>query len=259
MRFKNFPVFLFLLLFTIGIKSEVYGQLFHEVGIMAGPVSFRGDYGLRGDTETLNNNIGFGFGFNHYLNFAYSDFITDFPRQHIKVRSSLLYHSTSLRHYGALADKDNQAGLQLRSMFGEANVLELGSGIEYYLMRIRDFERNPGSLTPYAGLGLNIVYFTPVADTSLEEGLGLPETTFPTFLAGPGQEPAFSNQSDITFSANFQGGIKYRINDKSDILAELRWHYYFSDFVDGLEPIGPQNKNNDWMFWLTVGYTYILD
>jgi len=32
---------------------------------MAGPISFRGDYGLRGDSEALHNNIGFGFGINH--------------------------------------------------------------------------------------------------------------------------------------------------------------------------------------------------
>lgn len=259
MKFKHYPIIAFLFFSTIGINSEATAQIYHEVGIMGGPVSFRGDYGLRGDSETINNNIGFGIGINHYLNFAYTDFISQYPRQHFKVRSSLIYHTTSLNHYGALADKNNEAGLQLRSMFGEANVLEIGSGIEYYLMRIRDFERNSGTFTPYGGIGFNLVYYSPVAGTTLEDGLGLPETTFPTFLAGPGEDPAFSNQSNVTISANFQAGIKYKVTRRSDLIAELRWHYYFSDFVDGLKPIGPQNKYNDWMFWFTFGYIYNID
>lgn len=259
MKLKLYPVFVFLVFSTIGYNTEATAQIYHEVSLMAGPVSFRGDYGLRGDSETIANNIGFGVGINHFLNFAYTDFISYYPRQHFKVRSSLIYHSTSLNHYGSLADKNNQAGLQLRSMFGEANVLEVGSGLEYYLMRIRDYERNTNTFTPYAGLGLNIVYYSPVAATTLEDGLGLPDTTFPTFLADPGEEPAFTNESNITFSANFQGGVKYKVGRRSDIYAELRWHYYFSDFVDGLKPIGDQNIYDDWMFWFTFGYAYTFD
>lgn len=259
MKFRHYPILVLLLLSILGVHNKSVAQVYHEVGIMAGPVSFRGDYGLRGDNETINNNIGLGFGINHHLNFAYTDFITQYPRQHFKVRSSLIYHSTSLNHYGAIAEKNNEAGLQLRSMYGEANVLEIGSGLEYYLMRIRDFERNANTFTPYAGIGLNLVYYSPVADTTLEDGLGLPETTFPTFLADPGNEPAFTNEANVTFSANFQGGLKYKITKRSDLFAELRWHYYFSDFVDGLEPIGDQNKYNDWMFWFTFGYNYTLD
>jgi hypothetical protein len=259
MKFGYHPIILLLFFSTLGTQSEAVAQIYHEVGVMAGPVSFRGDYGLRGDPETINNNIGFGFGLNHYLNFAYTDFISQYPRQHFKVRSSLVYHSTSLKHYGAIADKDNQAGLQLRSMFGEANVLEVGSGLEYYLMRIRDYERNSNTFTPYAGVGLNLVYYSPVAGTTLEDGLGLPDTTFPTFLAEPGEEPAYTNGSNVTFSANFQGGVKYRVSRNSDLIAELRWHYYYSDFIDGLRPIGEQNKYNDWMFWFTFGYIYTLE
>ena len=254
MKTKHYPIIVFVIL-ILGLGNKSTAQIFHEVGVMAGPVSFRGDYGLRGDNEAIKNNIGFGAGINHYLNFAYTDFNSQYSRQHVKVRSSLIYHSTSLNHYGAIADKD----IQLRSMFGEANVLEVGSGLEYYLMRIRDFERYNSTFTPYGGIGLNLVYYSPVAGTTLEDGLGLPETTFPTFLAGPGEEPAFTNESSITLSANFQAGAKYKVNRNSDLFVELRWHYYFSDFVDGLSPIGDQNKNNDWMFWLTFGYIYNID
>jgi len=85
------------------------------------------------------------------MNFAYSDFISSYSRQHFKVRSSLIYHTTTLNHFGAVADKDNLGGLELKSMTGQANVLEIGFGIEYYQMRIRDYERSPGVFTPYGG------------------------------------------------------------------------------------------------------------
>lgn len=259
MKFRHYPITVFIFLLTLGNITDAFGQIYHEVSLMAGPVSFRGDYGLRGDAESISKNIGFGFGINHYLNFAFTDFGSRYTRQHFKIRSSLIYHSTSLNHYGEISEQNDISGLQLRSMFGEANVLEIGSGLEYYLMRIRDFERNPGAFTPYAGLGVNFVFYSPVADTTLEDGLGFPETTFPTFLAAPGEEPAFTNDSNLTFSANFQAGAKYKITNNSDLFAEVRWHYYFSDFVDGLKPIGDQNIYNDWMFWFTVGYLYNLD
>ncbi|MFO7744853.1 MAG: hypothetical protein R6V36_05660 [Psychroflexus sp.] len=258
MKFRHYPIIVLLLLSILGVHNKSVAQVYHEVGIMAGPVSFRGDYGERGEVDAITKNTGFGFGLNHYLNFAFTDFSKREIRQHVKVRSSLIFHSTTLNHFGPTAELQNEGGEQLRAMSGEANVLEIGSGLEYYLMSIRDFERNPGAFTPYVGVGLNLIFYSPVADTSLEGGLGLPDTTFPTFLADPGEEPAYTNESNITLSANFQGGIKYKITRSSDLTFELRWHYYFSDFVDGLEPIGPQNKNNDWMFWFTFGYIYNL-
>ena len=150
MKIKLYPMIVFLLFSILG-TFKFHAQVYHEIGIMAGPVSLRSDYGVRGDSEALKNNIGFGFGINHYMNFAYTDFISQYPRQHFKVRSSLIYHTTHLNHFGAIADKDNLEGLQLRSMTGQANVLEIGSGIEYYLMRIRDYERSPRVFTPYGG------------------------------------------------------------------------------------------------------------
>jgi hypothetical protein len=46
-----------------------------------------------------------------------------------------------------------------------------------------------------------------------------------------------------------------------------RWHYYFSDWVDGLNPTFenngttpvPENKANEWIYWLNVGYIYYIN
>lgn len=264
MKFRHYSIIALLFFTILGIKTEVLGQVSHEISLMTGPVSFRGDYGLRYNTESNLKNSGIGVGINYYLNFGcktcyFSAYSGEYFGQHFKVRSTIAFHTTNKRHYGELARKESIGGLQLRSMFGQTNVLELGSGLEYYLMRILDFERRTGALTPYAGIGFNFVYYSPTADTSLEGGLGSTEATFPTFLAGPGEEPAFTNDPGSTLSTNLQVGLMYNNSKISNIFLELRWHRYFSDFVDGLRPIGPQNKYDDWMFWLTFGYIYFID
>lgn len=262
MKFRHYTLIAFLCFTVLGIKTKVFSQITHDISIMAGPVSFRGDYGLRYDVESNLKNSGVGIGVSHYLSFGCGNcygsraFLGPYFNEHFSVRSTISYHSTDKNHYGVWSEKQSQGGLQLRSMFGNASVLEAGTGLEYYLMRIIEFERRAGALTPYAGIGYNFVYYSPLADTTLEGGLGLPDTTFPTFLAGPGEEPAFTNNPDITSSINLQVGLKYHYSRKSDLFVELRWHRYFSDFVDGLRPIGPQNKYDDWMFWLSFGYIY---
>ncbi|MBZ9627045.1 hypothetical protein LB456_06225 [Psychroflexus sp. CAK57W] len=265
MKFKHYIVIAFLCFTVLGIKTEALAQITHEISVMAGPVSFRGDYGLRYDVESNLKNSGLGVGVNHYLYFGCGNCYSNKPllgpyfNEHFTVRTTISYHSTNKNHYGVWAEKNSQGGLQLRSMFGNASVLEAGTGLEYYLMRIIEFDRRSRALTPYAGVGFNFVYYSPLADTTLEGGLGLPGTTFPTFLAGPGEEPAFTNNPNVTTSINLHVGLKYNYSRKSDLFVEFRWHRYFSDFVDGLRPIGPQNKYDDWMFWLAVGYIFNLE
>jgi hypothetical protein len=244
----------------MNVQTVFAQKNYHEIGLMVGLVSLRGDYGLRGDMETIRENTGLGIGINHYINFGYKDFISRYFRQHFKVRNTLLYHSSNLKHYGVLAERQSESGLKLRAMYGEANVLEIGSGLEYYFMRIRDFGRGriSGAFSPFAGAGINFVSYSPSADTNLPGRLGSPQNTYRTFLADPGEEPAFTNASGVTASINLQLGAKYQIKQNSNLMLELRWHYYFSDFVDGLKPIGDQNRYNDWMFWLSFGYTYYL-
>jgi hypothetical protein len=44
-------------------------------------------------------------------------------------------------------------------------------------------------------------------------------------------------------------------------MIDLRVQYYFSNWVDGLNPdptIYKENKANDWNVWLNFGYIYYL-
>jgi hypothetical protein len=57
-------------------------------------------------------------------------------------------------------------------------------------------------------------------------------------------------------------GTRYKLNELSDLIIETKMQYYFSDWVDGLNPNSskyPENKANDWLVWLNVGYIYYLN
>lgn len=245
-----------LLLVFFDTKAQ---RISHEIGITVGPVGFRGDYGESGDPETNLGNTGVGVGISHYFNFAYSSRFRSYFNDHFKVRTQLTYHSTSLEHYGKYVDSDNDQAFKLRAMTGQVNVLEIGTGLEWYFTEIRDFERSYKKLTPYAGFGINAVFANPTNETSLPGRLGSIDNTWPSFLpdGGIGGEPRVSSSSLTTFGVNLQVGAKIKLTDRGEFTLESRWHVYFDDMVEGLNP-SAGNNNNDWIFWVGVGYIHYL-
>ena len=251
-----------LTLFVILTMSiQVHAQeLFHEVSLGLGPVSFRGDYGERQDNETNLSNTGIGITLKHYLNFAYGRNGNTYFNKHFKLRTQLLYQNSSLEHFGSYAQGDSEGALKLRAMTGEVSSFEIGTGLQWYYKEIREYERSTATFSPYAGLGIGANFSSPSHESTLGT-LGSTSTTFNTFLPDPssGEENPISNNSETSLSLNFQAGTQYRLTQNSDLFVELRWHFYSSDFVDGLAPIGDQNKSDDWSAWLSLGYVYYFD
>ena len=73
---------------------------------------------------------------------------------------------------------------------------------------------------------------------------------------------AWSDKGGSTWSVVASVGTRYKLSEMSDLFAELRWQYYFSDWVDGLNPdpkVYSENKANDWNAWFHFGYIYYLD
>lgn len=119
--------------------SSLAQDFSNELGIAIGPVAFKSDYGIKGNSETNYGNVGFGIGLMHYINFSYSSGYGGYTRDtyfndHFKVRNEVFYHSTKLDHYGKFADQNNIKGEKLRAMHGQAKVLELGSSLEWYMV-----------------------------------------------------------------------------------------------------------------------------
>jgi len=228
----------------------------HEVGVIAGPVAFQSDYGERYDFDTNKGNVGIGIGLVHYINFAYRADCNCYSRDtywndHFKIRSQLSYSVTTLNHLSELADRNSVGGLQLRSMEGKAKVLEAGAHLEYFPFSIRDFQNGGRKWAPYIGLGLHYVNYKPEAESSLGP-LGNSVTTFPTFI----DRIDTDRGSTLAYVADL--GVRYKLTELSDLLFSSAWHYYNDNYVDGLSPNIDSNRNDDWIWWLNVGFIYYL-
>jgi hypothetical protein len=265
------------LLFAVS-KQEVFGQLgfSHELGLITGPVAFYSDYGVRNDFETNSKNVGFGIGLIHYINFSYRADCNCYTRDkyfndHFKLRTEIDYHKTKLEHFGEWVDPDRTGPTaeKLRAMHGSTTVFDIGSQLEFFPLSIRDFAAGGYSVAPFLSLGVHWVSYDPEVESDLG-ALNVQPTTPDKYFNAFQQEPG--NTWGVVASV----GIRYKLSPLSDLMLDSRWQYYFSNWVDGLNPqqelnqqagVGengmgipvPENKANDWIYWLNVGYIYYLD
>jgi hypothetical protein len=229
----------------------------HEIGVLVGPASFFTDYGERWNLKNNIENAGFGVGLVHYMNFAYKAecncYATDnFFNDHFKIRTEMDYFTSKLEHFGPVASKNNFNGELLRAMHGRSQLLEIGASLEYYPLSIRDFASFAYKFSPFVSLGVHFVYFNPDAYSDFGD-LNNPKVVFPTFIGG------MDFEGGTTWAIAGSIGTRYRLNVYGDLVAEARWHYYDSDFIDGLNINAPQNKFNDFIFWVNIGYVYYLN
>ncbi|MCT4629739.1 glutamate dehydrogenase [Winogradskyella sp.] len=256
----------FLLFFS---TQTTYAQLgfSHEIGAFVGAVAFQSDFGVRHNFDTNSGNTGIALGVVHYLNFAYrSDcncYTTDtYFNDHFKLRSEISWNKTSLEHFGEWVDDDrtSENADKLRAHTGEAQNLDIGMQLEYFPRSIRAFSAGAYSFAPFAAAGVHYVSFNPSVETSYGDGNILNNNNF---YNGWDQvsdgDPFVSDESGSTWSVVASVGTRYKLTLLSDLFVELRWQYYFDDFIDGLNHKMPSNKAKDWNLWLNFGYIYYID
>ena len=261
------------LLFLIFLTSQAaFSQLgfSHEIGLISGPVAFQSDFGVRSDFETNKGNTGFGIGLVHYINFAYradcNCYTTDnYFNDHFKLRTELSWNKTKLNHFGKWVD-DSRGTIeanQLRGHEGEANNFDIGMQLEYFPLSIRSFQAFGYKFAPFVSFGAHYVSYNPKVSTSYIN----PDPLFndPGNINNPNNFYSFwepgsvTAESGSTWSIVSSVGVRYKIAPLADVMVDLRWQYYFSDLVDGLDHQLESNKNNDWLVWFNVGYIYYLD
>ncbi|MGB8703751.1 MAG: glutamate dehydrogenase [Gillisia sp.] len=258
-KMANFRTVLWILVFFFLAKENACAQfgISHEIGVLVGPTSFFTDYGQRYDLVNNIKNAGFGVGLVDYMNFAYraecSCYTTDkYFNDHFRVRTEIDYFKTKLEHYGPVARKNTGGGKLLRAMHGETQTIEIGAALEYYPFSIRDSRAYSYLLSPFATLGVHYVNYSPSAYSDFGP-LSDPANVFPAFKGG------INLDSGSTYAIVGSLGARYRLGPVSDLSVEGRWEYYDTDWLEGLNVIGPQNKNNDFVFWLNIGYIYYID
>jgi hypothetical protein len=255
-------IFILFLLLNLPYNSFSQSGIAHEIGIIAGRIEFRSDYGQRNNSQTNLDNQGFGIAVVDYMNFSYYDRGDDYFKEHFKVRSELSYSKTNLKHYGEWVEKTTPAAKRLEAMRGSTQLLNLGFQLEYNFMYIHDFENTIGSFNPYIALGPQISYYTATA-TSTMGNMGDPTITPPKYLVPSDGHPyGFSNESKGVVSATLNLGTRYKLTEMSDLILDIRAQYFGSDWVDGLNPnkdVFTENQKNDWLTFVGLGYIYYLD
>lgn len=260
--------------------TKMNGQLgfSHEIGVITGPVAFQSDFGERNNFETNSGNVGFGVGIVHYLNFAYRADCNCYSKDtywndHFKVRNEIDFHITNLDNFGPEANDNDFGGLLLRNHKGRSQVFEIGTHLEYFPLSIRDFQANAYKIAPYVSLGVHYVSFDPESTTLLRDdgdifgdvlnpftNQGAP-ALINAFSVGEGQNGSgIDNRQGNAWAIAWSFGIRYKLGPLSDLLIDSRWHFYTSNWVDGLNPDPrPSNRANDWIYWLNIGYIYYLE
>ena len=250
-------IILFLVVFNQGYAQ--YGFT-NEVGVFAGAYNLKSDFGERQNFES-SSNTGFAVGLIHYINFSYRKSYTSrnlkrFFNEHFKIKSEISYSTTKLKHFGTWVDdaRISENAQRLRSHAGKANNFNIGSQLEFHFYEIGSFEREDRLFSPFISLGFQFTFFQPEVYTNYNGSTDI--TNLDNFYL-PWQvdeDPFLNSEADNTFSIVGSLGTRYRLGRRSDLLLELRWQYYFSDFVDGLNHKLKSNQSNDWAIWLTLGY-----
>lgn len=263
MQMPKYLIITVLLLFGYTYEANAQFGFSHEIGAIVGPVAFQSDYGERHDFSTNAGNTGYGIGLIHYLNFSYKAECNCYTPEtyfndHFKLRSELSYNKTKLKHFGEWVDdsKTKLFNRQLRGMRGSTAVTNIGMQLEYFPWSIRDFTASIGGLAPFVSLGGQFSFYDPEAYSTLGDGkLNQPSTTPVKYYN------ATQNEGGTVWSIVGSVGTRYKLAPLSDLMVDLRFQYYFSNWVDGLNPnpdVYPENKANDWLVWFNVGYIYYL-
>lgn len=247
----------------------LYAQLgfSHELGIIVGPVQFRSDYGVRSNEETNFGNSGFGIGIVHYINFAYradcNCYSTDtYFNDHFKLRNEISWNKTNLEHLGQWVDPNRTSAEanQLRGHKGVAQNFDIGTQLEFFPLSIRSFQAYGHTLAPFASLGVHYTRFSPEVSTTFDNpnSGAFGDVNDPSNFYSFWEPGSVDAQPGSTWSVVASLGFRYKIGKLSDLMLDLRWQYYFDDWIDGLDHNLPSNRNNDWLLWLNVGYIVYL-
>ncbi len=244
--------FVCLFCFSGPISAQFY-DLYHEIGLYAGPVFLKSDFGARGDFKNFYLNNGYNIGAVYYLS-GDQDYYS--IKDNFKLRLELSYMKADLEHIGEYVEGNPSLFRdQLRAMSGKTDAINVGLQVEFYPLKTDDYYRG-GRISPYISLGSQVSLYNSEVKSSLGK-IGNPLTTPTKYLDG------YRNDvSKLVPSITGGVGTRYKLSDYHSLLAEVKLQFYFSDWVDGLNPnskIYTENKANDYLGSINIGYIYYLD
>jgi hypothetical protein len=264
LKFKHFLIISVVCFSTVITHAQL--GFSHEIGVIAGPVQFRSDFGQRLNEENNVGNTGIGIGIIHYINFSYradcNCYTADtYFNDHFKLRSEVSWNQTQLDHFGrwvSPALTSVQAD-RLRAHSGVATNFDVGMQLEYFPYSIRAFSSHTGGFAPFFSLGAHYTTSTPEAYTTFGDGNVFNPNNIYTPWINASKDYPIDLDVINAWSVVTSVGIRYKLTMLSDLMLDLRFQYYFSDWIEGFNHELPSNKFNDVLVWLNFGYIYYLD
>ncbi len=250
---KYFLIYCLFFFGVFNLSNAQGGRTYQEIGIMAGPVFFQSDFGARNEFKNFYKNNGFSIGGFYYI--SAMDNLGTFA-ENFKLRLEVSYMSCELQHYGQYVDLDSNSLFtrQLRAMRGSVEAINGGFQLEYYPFKTDDYSRG-SNFSPYISGGFQMSNFTSNVTSTLG-AFGSPSVTPNKYKDG------FKNESGIVGSLTASIGTRYLLDDYNALVLDARTQFYFSDWVDGLNPDSnryPENKSNDWSTTINFGYIYYFN
>jgi len=263
--FKNF-VLIIILSYCFSINSYSQSRPAHEIAVVFGPAALQSDYSQKTTLSSNLDRLGFGIGIAHFLNFSSNRNPlreTSYFKEHFKLQTSLSYTQFKLKHDSNYIDQNPEAtnAKKLKAMYGSTRITNIGTQLVYQLKNIHDFENTVNSFAPYIGLGFFASKYN-VASNSTLNIRDLNNAVYYKYLSpSDGRERGFTTEKKFTVSAAASIGTRYKLSAQQDLMLDVRFQYFNSDWIDGLNPnknLHPENNNNDWLMWFNVGYIYYL-
>lgn len=246
MKIKYIILFLSFISFAI-TQGQNNGRTYQEIGIMGGPVFFQGDFGERFNVNNIIKNVGASASFAYYVSLNED---RNNLGQRVKIRFDITGMTVNLQHFGPSASSDTNFGRKLRGMRSDVKIGTLGAQMEYYPWKTDDYSR--AALSPYIAVGGQINSFSADAYSYLGN-IGNIEVVPEKYVTG------FRDDSGIAFSTTASLGVRLRLTTFNYLLLEGQLKYYFSDWIEGMNPdrrIYTENRNNDFSGTLNIGYIY---
>jgi hypothetical protein len=145
---------------------------------------------------------------------------------------------------GKLSGNDqNFSERRARGYAFETNIVELSAGIEWVILgkkRYNDQAEFVKNFSPYLFAGAGVAFFNPTVT-------GLPNNS-PDLTA---------DFSKTTLVLPFGAGLRFDLNERIAIGAEIGLRAALNDYIDGVSLAGDKN-NNDWYEFLGASFTYFL-
>ncbi|WP_194767008.1 THC0290_0291 family protein [Tamlana sp. I1] len=255
-------------LFALVQTTNAQLSFSNEIGIVAGYVEMRSDFGERQDLSNNFKNSGIGIGIVHYLNFSskadcncYT--VDNYFNDHFKLRNEISWNKTNLEHHGKWVEPSRTSpdADKLRAHTGVAQNFDIGTELEFYPLSLRDFQGYAYRFAPFVSLGAHYTYHTPEAKTTYNNPNpnAIGDITDPSnFYSGWPPEAVDATPSS-SFSIVTSAGVRYKLSRLSDLMLNLRVQFFMDDTADGLYHTSSANKHNDGLVWLNLGYIYYLN